>query len=158
VELARQMFPSASQILQTRLGRANWKRKVVLKVAHEQNRRIGSNSKTKGSKGPNRTARQEVAQDAFNFQKPTLRDAGRSPRIGPAIPLPSVSSSSAKSGPASDTSSGQKLSRIGSSTTLTTFSSMVLSAKAAANSGKAAGVPTQGLGMHPFVMQLPQIP
>jgi hypothetical protein len=70
LDLARQLFPCASKTLQTRLGHANYRRKIAQQTAKITIQQMGSIPKKRSSKKP---TRQDVAQDAFNFQKPTLK-------------------------------------------------------------------------------------
>ncbi|EFX06376.1 nb-arc domain containing protein [Grosmannia clavigera kw1407] len=125
IERACLEFPIASSILQKRLGRANWKRRIAQMVVHEQNRKDGKihppRQRTK------KTVRQEVAQDAFNFQQPTLRRE-KLVVVPKFLPLMSVTASTAEvSDTASDLwdtnprSSTSKLNRANSATTLATM-------------------------------------
>jgi tetratricopeptide (TPR) repeat protein len=136
VDLARRLFPSASKTLQNRLGRANYMRSMSQKLTQQeikQTRQV--EGRRKSTKGSRRAARQEIAQDAFNFQQPTL--TARAPPAPRAfLPLMSVPSSA---GPESDSGSvgpsvfdqsikGSRnpLLRAGSETTLGTLSSLGL--------------------------------
>lgn len=116
VELARRMFPAASKTLQSRLGHANWKRRISLSAIQRQTQQAGRISGHKSAKAPRRTTRQEVAQDAFNFQKPTLREVARSPKF--TLPLIPVPSTLAPPSEVASVFSEPKLSRLESSTTL----------------------------------------
>jgi hypothetical protein len=134
VALARQTFPSASNTLQSRLGRANWKRQIVQKFIQQQNhtaRAIGKYNK--GHKFPKRNPRQEMTQDAFNFQKPTLRDVMNQQKLS-RVP-PSVHSSTAPTEmtdtvDAASIFSKPILPRIVSSTTIPSIGSFAASSKA----------------------------
>jgi hypothetical protein len=66
VELAKCLFPHASQTLQLRLGRLNWRRRAALTATHDERNEIARARRLKSS------TRREIAVDAFNFQKPTL--------------------------------------------------------------------------------------
>jgi hypothetical protein len=74
IDLARELFPTASLAIVDRLGRANWKRRQYLKTLEDRNNPGMPFSGTK--KAENRQKKsvlREVAVDAFNFQKPTLK-------------------------------------------------------------------------------------
>ncbi|CAK7219343.1 hypothetical protein SCUCBS95973_003790 [Sporothrix curviconia] len=125
IERAKIEFPSASNILKTRLGRANWKRRVAQMVVQEQIQQDGKIHVPK--KSVNKPHRHDVAQDAFNFQKPTLRPERRLPVQKPPMFLP-LMSAAASSAALSDTasifdvdSSGPTLTRAESATTLATM-------------------------------------
>ncbi|CAK7197989.1 hypothetical protein SEUCBS139899_000644 [Sporothrix eucalyptigena] len=125
IERAKIEFPSASNILKTRLGRANWKRRIAQMVVQEQIQRDGKiHVVKKGSKKPHH---HDVAQDAFNFQKPTLRHERRKPVQKPPMFLPLTSAAASSAAP-SDTASifdvdhsAPKLTRAESATTLATM-------------------------------------
>jgi hypothetical protein len=75
IDLARGLFPSATPALISRLGKANWKRRQYLKMLQEKGKpgmpfaRGKSGNPTRQKRAPLR----EIAVDAFNFQKPTLK-------------------------------------------------------------------------------------
>lgn len=125
IERAKLEFPSASSILKTRLGRANWKRRVAQMVVQEQIQQDGkTHLAKKGSKKPHH---HDVAQDAFNFQKPTLKPERRQPAQKVAMFLPLLSAA-ASSTALSDTASifdvdhvAPRLTRAESATTLATM-------------------------------------
>lgn len=76
IELATDMFPAATQVLITRLGCANWRRRKYLKSLQEKRQPGISYSGTNSTSAPRRIKKsqlREVAVDAFNFQKPVLR-------------------------------------------------------------------------------------
>jgi hypothetical protein len=132
VDLARHMFPSASSILQNRLGHANWKRRLAQRVAQQRIKESGTITKKKARKGDKRTARQEVAQDAFNFQRPTWGVISKTPQI--SLPVVSVPSSTTPSEADTNLDSPSvfdppRISRAGSTLTMTTLSSMAKSSK-----------------------------
>lgn len=125
IERAKLEFPSASSILKTRLGRANWRRRVAQMAVQEQIQQDGKiHVAKKGSKKPHH---HDVAQDAFNFQKPTLKPERRQPIQKAPMFLPLMSaaaSSTAQSETASifDVESiAPRLTRAESATTLATM-------------------------------------
>jgi len=75
IDLARGLFPSATPALISRLGKANWRRRQYLKMLQERGKpgmpfaRGKSAHVGRQKKAPLR----EIAVDAFNFQKPTLK-------------------------------------------------------------------------------------
>ena len=75
IERAKIEFPAASNILKTRLGHANWKRRIAQMIVQEQIQQDGKIHIPK--KSVKKSHRHDVAQDAFNFQKPTLRPERR---------------------------------------------------------------------------------
>ncbi|ORY58056.1 uncharacterized protein BCR38DRAFT_447870 [Pseudomassariella vexata] len=102
VELARRVFPSASSVLHARLGHANWKRKIAQRTV-QLNTRHGGFTQKQAPRGERKTVRQEVAVDAFNFQRPTLGMISgnivktSSAKANPGLPIPSTASSTAPS-------------------------------------------------------------
>jgi hypothetical protein len=78
IDLARGLFPSATPALISRLGKANWKRREYLKMLQEKGKPGASVARGKSAhvnrqkKAPLR----EIAVDAFNFQRPTLKTGG----------------------------------------------------------------------------------
>jgi hypothetical protein len=73
--LAKQLFPYASNTLRARLGRANYRRKMAQKAAQLRIQQMGSIARRKHPKAEKKNIRPAVAEDAFNFQRPTLRTA-----------------------------------------------------------------------------------
>jgi len=74
IDIARGLFPSATPALISRLGRANWKRRQYFKILQEKGK--PGMPFARGKSGINRQKKaplREVALDAFNFQKPTLK-------------------------------------------------------------------------------------
>ncbi|ERS95853.1 hypothetical protein HMPREF1624_07930 [Sporothrix schenckii ATCC 58251] len=126
IERAKLEFPTASNILKTRLGRANWKRRVSQAVVQEQIQQDGKVHITKkGSKKPHH---HDVAQDAFNFQKPTLKPERRQtvPKVPMFLPLMSIAASSAAPSETAsifdvDHTVAPKLTRAESATTMATM-------------------------------------
>ena len=161
VEIARQMFPRASRTLQLRLGHANYKRRISQKATQEQLRLSGRVLRKRHPKEPKRTGRQEIAQDAFNFQKPTLREMPKIPSMTPFLPLMSVTSSrtpseideSSAAPSIWDTLSERpKLSRVMSTNTFTTMSSKITSST---NWKHTASAPPQRPSL---VVSFPKVP
>jgi hypothetical protein len=138
VKLAQRLFPSASKTLQHRLGRANYMRRLAQKLAQEHNKQADKAETKQKRSGPQVTrkpARQDLAQDAFNFQQPF-----QAPKISlparPFLPLmsPLPSVLEAPSDATSDVASvfdrsvrAPKLNRVESATTMATFSSLGVS-------------------------------
>jgi hypothetical protein len=74
IDLARELFPTASLVIVDRLGRANWKRRQYLKLLEERNNPGVSFARTrKAGNQQKKSVLREIAVDAFNFQKPTLK-------------------------------------------------------------------------------------
>ncbi|RFU32291.1 hypothetical protein B7463_g4032, partial [Scytalidium lignicola] len=73
IDLAATLFPAATQALLSRLGKANWRRRRYLKMLKEKGRTGVVYGAPKNLAQPKRSVLQEVAVDAFNFQKPTLK-------------------------------------------------------------------------------------
>ena len=128
IEQAKREFPSASSILHSRLGRANWKRRIAQIVAQDQITRDGRVHTVR--KGIKKTHRHDVAQDAFNFQKPTLKYEHKVQGARPAMFLP-LMSAAASSAAVSDTASvfdvdhaRPSFTRAGSATTLATLATI----------------------------------
>jgi tetratricopeptide (TPR) repeat protein len=81
IDIVRGLFPSATPALILRLGNANWKRRQSHKMQQEKGKpgmpfaRGKSGNPDRQKKAPMR----EIAVDAFNFQKPTLKTASFKP-------------------------------------------------------------------------------
>lgn len=74
IDLARELFPTASLAIVDRLGRANWKRRQYLKMLEERNNLgVPFAGIKKARNRQKESVLREVAVDAFNFQKPTLK-------------------------------------------------------------------------------------
>lgn len=75
IDLARGMFPSATPALISRLGKANWKRRQCLKMQQEKGKPGMPFARGKSARlnRQKRAPLREIAVDAFNFQKPTLK-------------------------------------------------------------------------------------
>jgi hypothetical protein len=74
IDLAKELFPTASLALVDRLGRANWKRRQYLKILEKKSQPgIPFARARKSGNRQKKSALREVAVDAFNFQKPTLK-------------------------------------------------------------------------------------
>ncbi|KAH8820807.1 nb-arc domain-containing protein [Xylogone sp. PMI_703] len=73
IDLAATLFPAATQALLSRLGKANWRRRRYLKLIKEKGRTGVVYGAPKHIPQPKRSVLQEVAVDAFNFQKPVLK-------------------------------------------------------------------------------------
>jgi NB-ARC domain len=81
IDLARELFPRASLALVDRLGRANWKRRQYLKMIQEKSHPGIPVAKAKKSANrQKKSVLREVAVDAFNFQKPTLKVGSLQPQ------------------------------------------------------------------------------
>lgn len=75
IDLAATLFPTASHSLLSRLGRANWRRRTYLKTLQEK-RPPGMPYRIKRTgavKQARKFPQREVAIDAFNFQRPSLK-------------------------------------------------------------------------------------
>ncbi len=124
IERAKLEFPQASSIIQARLARANQRRRVSQKLVDDQIQKDGKIHLPK--KEVKKSHHHDVAQDAFNFQKPTLNPARR-------ISEPNLNfmSAAASSTEVSDTTSlfdvdhsSPRLARAESSTTLATLATL----------------------------------
>jgi len=74
IDLARELFPTALPAIVDRLGRANWKRRQYLKMLEKKKNPGMPFSRTKMTMNhQKKSVLREVAFDAFNFQKPTLK-------------------------------------------------------------------------------------
>jgi hypothetical protein len=74
IDLARELFPTASLVIVDRLGRANWKRRQYLEMLEEKKSPGMPFSRAKKTANhQKKSVLREVAVDAFNFQKPTLK-------------------------------------------------------------------------------------
>ena len=81
INLAQELFPSATPALIQRLGRANWMRRRYLKTLQEKGKpgMPFARGKSGNVRRQKRAPLREIAVDAFNFQKPTLKTASFKP-------------------------------------------------------------------------------
>src|SRR6202044_2864447 len=80
IDIARGLFPSATPALISRLGKANWKRRQYLKMLQEKGRPgVPFARKHEDLNRQKKAPLREVAIDAFNFQKPTLKPGSFKP-------------------------------------------------------------------------------
>jgi NB-ARC domain-containing protein len=101
VKVARDMFKGASQILWNRLGRVSWRRHVYLRMIHGRKEATDHRKTRQSTATTQKTARRDVAVDAFNFQSPALKTESdhsgtlpQPPSVGKAKPSMSVTSQS----------------------------------------------------------------
>lgn len=90
IDLVRRLFPSATLALISRLGKANWKRRQYLKMLQEKGKpgMPFARGKSVNINRQKRAPLREIAIDAFNFQKPTLKTGSFKPESTLQVKFP----------------------------------------------------------------------